>query len=66
MAEFKFEGGSWSFSAPDGLDAIGQGQRWREELKFRWNADQLTVRRVVVNTGAAPLALESIQILRFP
>jgi len=85
MAEFKFEGGRWSFSAPDGagwfnmgfalndiradyetwevpggLDAIGQGQRWREELTFRWNADQLTIRRVVANTGDQPLALVAI------
>jgi hypothetical protein len=46
----------------NGLDAIGYGSGWKEELQFRYGTavDSLLVRRIITNTGTGPLILESI------
>jgi hypothetical protein len=45
-----------------GLDAVGSGSGWGEELQFRYGSapDSLIVRRFITNTGTVPLVLESI------
>lgn len=46
----------------NGLDAVGSGKGWKEELQFRYGAetDSLIVRRFITNTGSRPLMLESV------